>query len=375
MKGIPASFSQTFNSHSPHKRSAKAAFGLSKDFDEEVSKRKCPETMKIRTPTHTASACTGTTPETAPQQTFPVHSSTSSFLPCHLRVLKALYANDDGDSSNGNWQEDEHSPDYNVWKYIDMFLQRRGYMEQCNTKTNNLSGILEETERILAKNSDPQSIKKKEVKDPTSSIPDPKSSLNVDCKQYQHPVVLSFCTQSQQFNQATKYLTPSGGMMSQSFLSLTSPQKSKIKGEPFPSCLRMSSFYRFRNSQDSTRVENDFNFLAFNHRMLKKRYTASDRMVKKEFLQPFLPLVKDVKERIDALEEDYKVCKSDFQEWEGNDDNIDHDSFGQAHEFEDNQMHVNYNDDHSETVNKLCDLKLKLGLWKRLDRSIDSVVF
>ena len=398
-------FSQTFNSHSPHKRSAKEAFGPANETDkvhivgsgrndsadaqQHIANAGGSRTYSSTTPAPAPAPLLVTTEESTRRRLAApsVHSSTHSFLPCHLRILKALYNAHDDDNdrhSNGDGQECEPNlPDnYNVWDYIVMFLQRRRHMEYCNTKTNNLSGILTETKRVLARTNDTQSIKKVHYgTHPISAITTPKSGLTMDRKQYHHPVVLSFCTQPQQVAPDGTYSsagTPSADKLTQSFLSLTSPPRSKRKRESFPSyrMMTMASFSRFNNkSQDPTHDDHGFNFLAFNYRMLRKWHAASDRMIKKEFLEPFLPLVKDVKERIDALEKEHEVCQSEIKEWERNDDSIDYDSFSQAREFEEDKIQMNHYDDQSETMDKLCDLRLKLDLWKRLNRSIDAVLF
>ena len=106
--------------------------------------------------------------------------------------------------------------------------------------------------------------------------------------------------------------------------------------------------------------------------MLKKRHASSTLMVNNEFIGPFLPLVKDVKSRIHALEKDYKACikyKDGLKEIDENCDDFSLVEYGDNEDLDRKST-----DDYSDSYEKLGELKLKLGLWRRLYRSIETVL-
>ena len=86
-------------------------------------------------------AMTTTTTTTKPQN----KKATFAFLPCHLKMLKALYAyNDknDGDNSGNN------GTNITIWKTIQSFLDDRKQLTTDNRRSIRWRGILEEAESI-----------------------------------------------------------------------------------------------------------------------------------------------------------------------------------------------------------------------------------
>lgn len=266
-------------------------------------------------------------------QSFKENSPPPTFLRCHLMMLQSLYT-----------RQDEISP--NIWKLIDQFLLRRRDLLASSHSLNELSELVAESKSI--------------TQQPPLSAPLKRSNTSLKSET---KTSFSFTTQSQQIKVQS--------------LSLNSPAAMAMKYEaisPFykvnlKSAERRGTMSTWNRSVDHVAVKK-FNSMNLVTSLLSKTHKTQVDITNKE-REPFMPLLEHVKFHIASLEQEMKALKA-------NQDN----QYDLRDMTEDaiRNMLTNASDscrgkEMSEVeFDKFSIMKSRLGLWKILASSLESVI-
>lgn len=288
-------------------------------------------------------------------------TTTFTFLPYHLSILKSLYFDDQENKSE-------------VWDQISDFLSHRYSLLRKNSNCVNLSELVEEATKVSRKASS------MEYKSTSMNVTEPRTNSNTS---------LSFITQSQLAQK----------------LSLTSPLKSDIHDK----ALSTYSFhfqpmtrerYQYPHQQQNkqyqylTHQPNHLyghyhrNTLRYTQHMttstttiqsmnlvmalLRKQHQRSVDTSKQES-RPFLPLLDMVRKEVQSLTLEINQLKSNYFE-----NNIRRDEVSTTNTMDEVLLAAGKIDDdgkEEESMNTLSSLLCKRGLWKALGHSLEMVLF
>jgi len=298
-------------------------------------------------------------------------STSSTFLHCHSMMLHSLYNHDATINKNSI------IPSPTTWKQIESFLSRRQALLALVQKSMHLSALLAESISICTK--------------PPLTAPllnRMNTSLKTESK-----LSFSFITQSQQ-----------GQIHS---LTLNSPTATHIKRDVLSPFYKMNYSgmgggtsnqkrirgYIHNRQKSSTRTggttqadremmhrdNNTFNSMNLVTSILQKRCNAAVLSVRKE-RKPFVPLLADVKEHIHMLGVQQKELeerlKKEFDVADMTEQQLrlaaraSHAGFGFGYGEGDGSISSTY----AEGRNDIARIQCRLGLWRALGASLESVI-
>jgi hypothetical protein len=273
-------------------------------------------------------------------------SSRTLFLQCHSMMLQSLYQSNDKSIIPSS-----------TWDQISAFLSRRQKLLTLVQKSIHLSALLSESRSICTK----------------PPLTAPLKRMNTSLKT-ESKFSFSFITQSQQGQIHSLNLnSPTATRVNRDVLSPFYRKNFGGAGSSGQKRIRGYIHRRQNKSQDREmcRDNNTFNSMNLVTSILQKRYRAAVLLVQKE-REPFLPLLEDIKEHIHTLDKQQKDLEKHLTK-EFDVSNMTEQQLRLA------ASHVGFgggrvSDTYTEGRSEIAKIRCRLGLWRALSASLESVI-